>query len=156
MIREPHCGTRPWPAGHSGQLKHSVPVGFSTEIWFHLQLLGNLNSAFTWEKKKCLVQSNCILIFPLRTLTTGSLDAWKELPIFYWRVHAHKSFDPTNFVFPDSFPNRFSSNAIQKRFLISDHSQFCIHLEKMGSTVFLVFFLFFPWRTLITGTLHRK
>ena len=57
MIREPHCGTRPWPAGHSGQLKHSLPVGFRIVIWFHLQLLPC--SAF-WADTWRIIGSNKI------------------------------------------------------------------------------------------------
>ena len=57
VIREPHCGTRPWPAGHSGQLKHSLPVGFRIVIWFHLQLLPC--SAF-WADTRRIIASNKI------------------------------------------------------------------------------------------------
>ena len=48
VIREPHCGTMPWPSGHSGQGKHTAPLGCKIVSWFHLQLLLHATCTGNW------------------------------------------------------------------------------------------------------------
>ena len=45
VTRDPHCGTNPWPSGHSGQFKHSTPAGRRMVSWFHLHLLPDVTCA---------------------------------------------------------------------------------------------------------------
>lgn len=46
---DPHCGTKPWPSGHSGQFKHIAALpGLPRAIWFHLHFRRYVSCAENW------------------------------------------------------------------------------------------------------------